>query len=221
MIFFFFNCLCICAYSQNKGELLLNEQKKIPNSYHVGMQKVTSKYNYNQIAQKFESGKKLKNLISLTLYRQIIDYPLAIETDYYRTKFKINVFSIDTISGRPGESLIPGGIEINDEYSKKIKVDFRKYNIRLNDKGFFISIEYLKTDYNLRLSPIPVEDLSKINLMPMLNDLLPSFQPFLTMSDVKGNKNNVWVIDETGKWSLYDYFYPDLTDLAISAVVTY
>ncbi len=67
------------------------------------------------------------------------------------------------------------------------------------------------------LSPVYLSNQEVINVTPSIYDFVPSYQPFLAISDNKGVENNIWAMDNSGRWNLYEYFYPEFTDLAISA----
>lgn len=111
--------LAVNLHAQNRN-VTLNEQKQSSMFYHVGMQKPKAEFNYKQIAQKFKLYDGSASLNSLTIYRQILDYPIAVAKRFHKTTFKVHVYTINKISGEPGDELTPKNLEIKDERSLKI-----------------------------------------------------------------------------------------------------
>lgn len=46
-----------------------------------------------------------------------------------------------------------------------------------------------------------------------------NYHPMIGISPYKGPKLNIWALNFRHEWVAFTYFSPDLTDLAISAVV--
>lgn len=170
---------------------IFNESKI--NSY------VTSSGFHLQMAQLFEAPTEFSKLEKIKIF-------IASKE---KTKFRIRIYDIDTITNTPSNDLCNEIIEIQNDKTKKIEVDLSKYNIIISQKKFFIAIEWLKIPFNER--KVETTNSKKV---------LITYFPAIAWSDRIGSKRNTWALDYSNKWTLIS-FKSDRTDFAISATLKY
>lgn len=207
------------AVSQVKSSIL-NDYNDDNLNYHIGVHTALSKFEYRQIAQKFTAVSKGGRILKITLNRFIaVEHDNALTT-FDETKFKIHIYTSDS-SGKPGTKLNSADIIITDKASKHIIIDLKSENLIIPGTIFFVAIEYLRTKENERLTKASLD--GTIPFIPPYGKFifLPIYQPFINMSSKKGGAKNIWSMDNSNKWIAFDYFFPDLTDLAISAEIHY
>lgn len=203
-----------------KEELILNSYDKKKVFYFVGLDKLIEQFDYLQIAQKMhipESGAVIKQ-ISIT--RLILkDDWLKDNTPVTRTKFILRIYDVDSLSGGPGKDLCDKIIEVSDNESETININVAKYKILVPQKNFFVAVEWLRTPYNVQGAK--VNDKNSYGWYYGEKRSTKIYQPFIGMSNIKGQDLNCWALNFKNQWRPYSYFSPDLTDFAITASVNY
>ncbi|WP_214072323.1 hypothetical protein [Mucilaginibacter sp. dw_454] len=189
---------------------------------YAGVATDDAPFNYLQIAQHFVTDAATSKLASITINKP---------SDWLLTKFRVRIYDTDPATGGPGADLYDRIIDIdNEEYvndylnrrssyasyveSKSTIIDFRKDNIIIPSKGFFVAVEWLRDFFNASKAPVYNKVTSKV-------DTAIVYRPFIGISPVKGNQLNIWVMQLDRTWKTYDHFYPFGTDLAIKATVEY
>ncbi|MES2827298.1 MAG: hypothetical protein V4687_04060 [Bacteroidota bacterium] len=200
----------------------LNDFGKDEIYYYTGISSSTAKFDYLQIAQRLETPVVNAVLNSVEISRMMPYYQDVRIINFDVTTFKINIFNTDPITNGPGKVIKTAEILIKDKRSRTITVNLDKYKIKIPGKSFFISIEFIRDKVNERLTPMTLDG----NVEPLSVDLKPhqfigSYQPYVGMSPIKGKQINTWALTQYNKWVIYDYFAPDYTDFAISAVISY
>lgn len=214
---FFFAVINWKAANCQVKSIILNRYSDKNLFYHVGTHTPLSRFDYQQIAQKFKISLTGLVLDKITLNRFISKVNDTRIKDFDRTTFKINIHNRDPFTSGPGKLLNTEEIVIADAHSQQITVNLKSRKIKLPDTVFFVAIVFLKSSENERL--VKGYPDGSIPFLPPVQEFKfwPVYQPFINMAAEKGPVLNVWAMDSSGKWSLYNYFSPDLTDLAISA----
>lgn len=65
-----------------------------------------------------------------------------------QARFKVHIFDVDPKTGSPGAQLLESGIEVTDIGNEKINVDLKDHYLIIQDKAFFVGIEWLYIPYN-------------------------------------------------------------------------
>lgn len=218
---FIFGCL-FCISLQSSGQVVLNKFDKNKVSFYVGLEKPTEHFDFLQIAQKFESPSDNPFINEVVIRRMILDGDdYIVNTELLtKTRFLLRVYDVDPKTGAPGKDLCAKTIEVKNLTDEMIKVDLRKHRISIPGKYFFVGVEWLRIDYNEQATLVGDDDLL-FSVTAVSKSRMKIYQPFVGMSNVKGSKSNGWVLTHDNKWRVYNYFAPDLTDFAISAVVSY
>jgi hypothetical protein len=207
------------AVSQVKSSVV-NDYKDDNLHYNIGAHTPLGKFNYKQIAQKFTAPFKDALVSKIMLNRFIAVENDNTLTEFDQTTFKVNIYSRES-SGGPGSKLNSMDIIITDRASKRIVIDLKSKGIKLPDTTFVVAIEYLRIEQNERLTKARLDGTIPIITPHSGFRFLPVYQPFINMAPKKGSATNIWSMDTNDKWMIFDYFAPDLTDLAISAEITY
>lgn len=203
-----------------QGEVRLNEIGKSPIYYYTGINKPTESFDYLQIAQRFELSVKNALLKDVTINRQVLNNTELRSTNFHNTKFRLYVYQMDLKTKGPGQKVNNFVIEISDKASENIKIDMKKYRLVIPTSVFFVGIEYIRNVDNERLTPVNEKNELLINMDTSNGKYITCYQPFIGMSPKQGIQINTWALTASNKWVLYDYFFPDLTDFAISATVS-
>jgi len=200
--------------------LVLNGIHKDSVRFYIGFQKVNEQFNYLQAAQKFSTEKAGSTLQQVELGRLII--PVNGEasriSEPANATFLLHIYDVDSLTGAPGNSLMKEPLEVKNRADQIVKIDLRKYKIRIPGKTFFVSIEWITNSRNQRFMNLS----GNIELVPGKRFRKTAFiyQPFIGM--VKNNKtvSDAWVMTPERQWKLYTHNMPYMTDLAISAQVS-
>ena len=196
---------------------ILNGIHKDSVRFYIGFQKVNEQFNYLQAAQKFSYEKPGSILQQVELGRLII--PVnggeARISEPTNTTFLLHIYDADSLTGSPGASLIKEPLEVKDRSNQIVKVDLRKYKIRIPGKTFFVGIEWLTNTKNERFMNLS----DNIELVPgkFFRKTALVYQPFIGMVKNKKATSDAWVMTPSGEWKLYTHNMPYMTDLAISA----
>lgn len=218
---FIFWCL-FCISLRSSAQIILNKFDKNKVSFFVGLEKPTEHFNYLQIAQKFKSPAEHASITEVAIRRLILkgDGYIVNTGLLAKTKFLLRVYDVDPKTAGPGKDLCDEIIEVKNLADEMIKVDLRKYRISIPGKYFFIAVEWQRIDYNEQATLVGDDGLL-FSATAVSKSRMRIYQPFIGMSNVKGSQSNGWVLTHENKWGVYNYFAPDLTDFAISAVVSY
>lgn len=214
------NMLFAVHASRAQERLILNGIEKDSVRFYIGFQKVNEQFNYLQAAQKFNIAKPGGTLEQVDLGRLII--PVnggeARIGEPTNTIFRLHIYSVDTLTGAPGASLIQEPIQVKNRSNSIVQIDLRKYKITIPGRTFFVGIEWLFNSTNQRLQELQ----SKIELVPgkSFRRTANIYQPIIGMVYNKKANSDVWVMTPERKWTLYTHNMPYLTDLAISAHIS-
>jgi len=208
--------LFVFFYSFGQKHRKLNDFPRKDIFYHAGVNKATARFNYIQIAQKLDVPSPGALLESITLNRLILSIS---DVHFNETKFRLGIYNKDDQTGGPGKELNTQIIEVKNKSSANIEVDLKPYKIELAAGDFFVAITYIKDSYNERLTKMSEDSIILKNTMAEPFRFVASYQPFIAMSPVKGGEVKTWARETSGKWVIYDYFAPELTDFAISAKI--
>ncbi|NRF39128.1 hypothetical protein [Pedobacter foliorum] len=204
-------------YSFGQKPIKLNDFPRKDIFYHAGVNKPTGRFNYMQIAQKLDVPSPGAFLESITLNRLIVS---TSDSSFNQTKFRVGIYNKDDQTGGPGKELNIQIIEIENKLSENIEVNLKPYKIELTAGDFFVVITYTKDTYNERFTKMTADSIILKNVISNPFRLIASYQPFIAMSPIKGAEVKTWARDPSGKWTIYDYFAPELTDFAISAKIS-
>ncbi len=102
---------------------------------------VTTNY-INQVAQHF----KTDQINSFLSEIEICKYGIAL-IDPARTKFRVRIYSMDSLTKAPASDLCDSIIEL-DVTGRRIKVNLEKYQITIAEKDFFVAVEWLRIPMN-------------------------------------------------------------------------
>jgi len=208
-----FTFFSLITFAQKK--VTINGINKDSVRFYIGFQKINERFNYLQAAQKFNIDDAGSFLQQVVLYRAIIPVNNGQSIgEPASTTFLLKIYSVDSLTGSPGTSLIKEPITVRDSSNPVIKIDLSKYKIIIPGKSFFVGIEWLFIERNQRLMNIKGDKMIKGDRYEVA-DLI--YQPFLGM--VKNNKNtsDAWVMTPERKWKLYTHNLPYMTDLSITA----
>jgi hypothetical protein len=94
---------------------------------------------YFEFKKEYEKTPYLKNVIIFLSTRE-----------NRKAKFKVRVFSKDSITGFPKDDLIIENLIVDvSQKEKKVVLDLSKYDLEIPKKGVFISLERLNIPYNI------------------------------------------------------------------------
>ncbi|NRF37207.1 hypothetical protein [Pedobacter foliorum] len=197
--------------------LILNGIHKDSVCFYIGFQKVNEQFNYLQAAQKFSTEKAGSILQQVELGRLIIPANVVESriVEPTNTTFLLHIYDVDSLTGAPGASLISEPLEVKNRSNPIVKIDLRKYKIRIPGKTFFVSIEWLTNSINQRFMQLS----GNIELVPGKRFRKTAFiyQPFVGMVKNKKTTSDAWVMTSERQWKLYTHNMPYMTDIAISA----
>ncbi len=169
---------------------------------NCGFNSYTSSGSVTQIAQHLQSP------IANSLLSEI---NICKEAD--NSLFRIRVYDMDPISGKPSFDLADTIIEVKSG-KRHVKINLEKYNIVIPEKDFFVGIEWLYIPFNEN-NVKGKKDGQKINYS--------RYNPFIFFRNRGCNKDNLeksleaWQLDFRRKWIR---MYQDWVFL-ISAIVKY
>jgi hypothetical protein len=155
----------------------------------------------NQVAQHFKAAEANTYLSEV----EICKYGIAI-IDPARTKFRIRIYSMDTVTRQPSIELCNKIIEL-DVSGRRVKVNLDKYNIFIPGQDFFVAVEWLRIPLN--------EQKSKTRLDGRNIVVYSTYTPLLAIKEVENSNWENWHLDYTGKWHKFRW------KLMISATVKY
>jgi hypothetical protein len=156
---------------------------------NCGSHYYTVSYSVNQVARHF----KVPMANTLLKEIEICKYGIAI-IDPARTKFRIRIYSMDSITNQPLNDLCDSIIEL-DVTGRHIKVNLEKYNIMLHDKDFFVAVEWLRI-------PMNEEKNNKSSYGGKHKVKFSTFSPLLAIKDKTSDNEEFksWILDYSGKW---------------------
>mgnify|MGYP001795697244 FL=1 len=105
---------------------------------------------------------------------------------------------MDRVSKAPFENLCDSIIEI-DVTGRHIKVNLEKFNIILQEKDFFVGVEWLRIPKN--------EEKNKAKLGGQRKVIYSTYSPLIAIKD-KTNINSeleCWELDYSGKWRPFNW----------------
>ncbi|GAA4315310.1 hypothetical protein GCM10023149_11860 [Mucilaginibacter gynuensis] len=141
------NQVNITSKEVKKKELKLNSFSV----YDPGFTAMPDFYlNYVQVARKFISPNDISILKSVRVAR-LIRFPNDMASYNYkngRTRFRIRIYDVDTLTGGPGKDICRDTIELQNNRNTFIEVDLSESKILITHKAFFIAVEWLLIPYN-------------------------------------------------------------------------
>jgi hypothetical protein len=110
--------------------------------------------------------------------------------------FRIRVYSMDSILKIPDKDIADTIIEVRSG-KRHVHIELEKYKIYLAEKDFFIAIEWIKTDYNIRIEKAYFNGIktSYFQYSPSI-----SYKANVQNSLSTENEPEVWQKEYTGKW---------------------
>jgi len=199
-----------------KKEQILNPFKAGEVNHFAGINTASSGFEYLELAQEFSLPKPGARLVKIKLkrlaftrisYSDIISYK---GLDF--AKFRLRFYAADSLKQGPGMELINTVVEIEDKDNQQISINLERYNIGIPGKTFFVSIEWIRDFVNQGFSIVNDRKTG-------LQKQIVNFRPAIGVSSIKGPQLNIWCLDPKKQWKPFTHFSPDMTDLAITAVV--
>ena len=160
---------------------------------NCGTHYYTTRNAINQIARHF---KTTKNNVSLKEI-EICKYGMAI-IDPARTKFRIRIYSMDKVSGTPGDDLCDSVIEL-DVTGRHIKVNLEQYNIIIPDTDFFVAVEWLRIPLNQQKNKSKIDGNQKF--------VYYTYSPLIAIKDETKESLDFecWQLEYSGKWRRFPW----------------
>ncbi|OSY87903.1 hypothetical protein WH52_07625 [Tenacibaculum holothuriorum] len=145
------------------------------------------------VTKYFKPNKKHEN----TPYvKNVIVYFTSI-TGRRKSKFRIRLFKIDSITGNPSDDIIKENIIAHSRVRDgKVEIDVSKYNIEFPEEGFFVGLERLHIPFNFYEYSYTME--GKGRKKYVAKAVSPTFGAAYTKDTIR--------IFSKGKWR--KYFYP-------------
>ncbi len=202
-----------------RNELVLNDYDRKEIAVYAGRQTETSRFECLQLAQQFEvsrAGMVLKQVVIGRL-AFVLDYFDTIQRNFIgaeETTFRVRIYDVDSLTGRPGKDLCNKIIEVRDKDNRQLTVNLNTYKIFIPNKTFFVAIEWMRDFRNMGYDMVYDEKIKK-------EVQIVSYRPAIGISPLISSKLHIWGLDFKGNWKPYTYFSPDYTDLAIKATVAY
>lgn len=170
---------------------------------NCGSRYYTTSNAVNQVARHFKAPTANTRLKEI----EICKYGIAI-IDPARTKFRIRIYSMDSITNQPLKDLCDSIIEL-DVTGRHIKVNLEKYNIMLQDRDFFVAVEWLRIPMN--------EEKNKSKFGGQQKVIYSTFSPLLAIKDKTSDNYDFesWELGYSGKWRPFSW------TAMISATVKY
>ncbi len=191
----------VLAASNSSTDSVLNDYNRKDIVHYTGIHTETSLFEYLQLAQQFDVPRSGLQLDGVVVNRLAFSVgPSAAGSEV--TTFRIRIYDVDTVTGRPGKDLCRHLIEIKDKDSRQFKVDLSQYNIILPHKTFFVAIEWLRDFRNMGYATVYDEKSGRS--VQHIND-----RPAIGISPLKGPKLNIWSLNMKREWKPYTYFSPD------------
>lgn len=166
--------------SKSSSIIEVNHFSNCSSNYYSGDQIVVT-----QLAQYFDAPKinmKLKE-VSLCKVKG-------------KSLFRIHIYDIDSISGKPSVELTPTSILVNSS-DRSVKIDLDKYDIVVPKKSFFIAIEWLYLPSNEAKVKTKFND-KKVNIK--------SYYPWISYRQTNSKEEEktikrLWFLNFNGTWS--------------------
>lgn len=138
-----------------------------------------------QLAQHFHVNDENALLTSIRICRMsnALLYP-------EKTKFRVRIYDMDTLTGSPSKDLCDQIIEVKS-HNKIVNVDLEKYRIRIPTKDFFVSIEWLKIPYNESRNKVKFNGREIENI---------TYRPSIGWTNNESSKIEVWMLDYKNIW---------------------
>lgn len=154
---------------------------------NCGSHYYTTSNSINQVARHFKAPKANTFLKEV----EICKYGIAI-IDPARTKFRVRIYSMDTLTNTPSKDLCDSVIEL-DVTGRHIKVNLERYNIKLADQDFFVAVEWLR---------IPMNEEKNKSKFRGQKVVYNTYSPLLAIKDKTSENSNFqsWQLDYNGKW---------------------
>ncbi|HMU23503.1 MAG TPA: carboxypeptidase-like regulatory domain-containing protein [Ferruginibacter sp.] len=190
----------------NRKQVLLNDiivKKYIHNIEanafkHCSNNYYTSSGHYTQIAQLYNSPTENCMLAGVKICKEP-----------NQSIFRLRIYNIDSVNGKPGEDLCDSVIEIKS-HKKNVFIKLEKYKILIPNKEFFIAIEWIYIPFN--------ENTEKKS-----HSLYQRYNPaisYIEGSTSVAGKISIWHMQYGGNWVYFDKLLHD-SRLLISAVIKY
>lgn len=179
--------------------LVLNNFKSCGNSF------VGSSGYQTQLAQHFKVDVEDALLKEVKICRM----GMAI-LDPEKTRFRIRIYGMDAVTGAPSADLCAEVIEVKTK-SQIIRVDLVPYQIRIPQQDFFVAIEWMKIDYNVKRSIVSENGKEVTHI---------TYRPSIGWTDKQDDKMEAWMLDYRGKWRPM-FRAGNMTSVSISATVEY
>lgn len=212
----FISFLFVTGTISGQKNVIINGINKNDVRFYIGFQKVNEVFNYIQAAQKFDSSESGSSLVEVDIYRLIMNVNdgKSEVSEPASTTFFLKIYDVDSSTGSPGAQLNKEPIMVRSGSNSHIRVDLRKYKILVSGSRFFVGIEWIFNEKNLRLMQAKKAEVVKGN---RYETAAPIYQPFLGMIKTNTTTSNVWVMTQDGKWKIYTQNMPYMTDLSITA----
>ncbi|MES2428543.1 MAG: hypothetical protein V4560_16295 [Bacteroidota bacterium] len=191
-----------------KDDTLLNNFDQNNIGHYAGIHTRNAFFNYLQLAQQFDIKKVGIRLKTVTVQKLTFNY------NPQKAKFKIRIYDIDSTTGGPGKDLCYDIIEVVSNESSKQNINLKNYNIIIPNKTFFVTIEWIRDNYNAGYAMI-----YDVNIRASVQHI--NYRPIIGISPITGDKLNIWALNFKHEWKPFTYFSPFGTDLAIKATVEY
>jgi hypothetical protein len=128
--------------------------------------------------------------------------------------FRIRVYDMDSVSGKPFTDLVDTVIEIKST-RKHVHIDLEKYNIIIPGKDFFVAIEWIKIPYNE--SKMKIKNNGKRTTHTQYSPSI-FFKERKVSTSAFQNSLEIWQLTYRGEW--INFFQKDGI-LLLSAKVKY
>lgn len=158
-----------------KNNITLNDFEKAIGPYYGSGNFI------GQLAQHFVSPSENAMLKNIKIAR--FGIPLLLPQ---KCLFRIRVYDVDPVSGRPANDLTDQIIEVNSK-NKSVELDLEKYKIYIPNKDFFIAIEWLRIPYNANEAKIN----GKSNIY---------YAPSIGWAKNSTNKMDIWELGLNNVW---------------------
>lgn len=141
------------------------------------------------------------------------------------TRFMLHILDAGTKNGAPGKILFSKEVSL-DDWSLLITVDLSKDNIQLQERKFFLAIEWLRIPYNelVKLNYAPKLNKVKANGKQVLEDVADYeilYQPALVRY-MGWKPAQSWVMGPNGLWHMIPSGRTSKApDIALSATIKY
>ncbi|MFZ1527599.1 MAG: carboxypeptidase-like regulatory domain-containing protein [Ferruginibacter sp.] len=110
------------------------------------------------------------------------------------SKFRVRIYEMDSITGKPSKDLALQSIDVNSS-KRNVELDLMGYNIFLKKKDFYIAIEWLF---------IPSNEFTVKTKIRREKIIFSNYYPYLSYKRADANKENsgrrLWLLNFNGRW---------------------